>query len=275
MKILILIFFCFSQIAISRIEGESLFVRKKEDFYIPKTKLRYNGIPPGTVKLNDSIYIDAKPVTNIMYLEFLFSVKYFWTLEAHDILKTLPDFGINDALLHIEFKPLTTDEDLLNSLVPNDTLTVNNTYRITSYLQHPQYSLYPVLGLSKKQAEFYCKWRTDIVNLIAAYNSGDLKERKKILPHINYRLPSKEELRRSLERFNYTKKKNTNDTLVPITPFKKKFSVKHKKIYFNEFNISEFISNDEDNFGTNWRKITTNEESNDYTGFRCACEIQK
>ena len=44
-----------------------------------------------------------------------------------------------------------------------------------SYLRHPSYSDYPVVGVSWNQANDYCKWRTDRVNEKILMDKGVLK----------------------------------------------------------------------------------------------------
>ena len=60
------------------------------------------------------------------------------------------------------------DREKLNSALPDTNLwrselAYNEPY-VNNYLRHPAYSDYPVVGVSWKQANDYCSWRTDRVN---------------------------------------------------------------------------------------------------------------
>ncbi|MEZ4722923.1 MAG: SUMF1/EgtB/PvdO family nonheme iron enzyme [Flavobacteriales bacterium] len=57
------------------------------------------------------------------------------------------------------------------------------------YLSHPAYHQYPVVGVTLKQAQDFCAWRTERVNEWAQAN----KKTDKLPAYFNYRLPSLEE----------------------------------------------------------------------------------
>jgi gliding motility-associated lipoprotein GldJ len=68
---------------------------------------------------------------------------------------------------------------IYNSVLP-DTLvwrkSLGNTDILSeSYLRHPAYSDYPVVGISWLQANEYCKWRTNAVNLKTLIDKGHIK----------------------------------------------------------------------------------------------------
>ena len=77
-----------------------------------------------------------------------------------------------------EEKSATEYKNIYNSLLP-DTLvwrsSLGNTELLSeSYLRHPAYSDYPVVGVSWIQAVQYCKWRTSAVNLKRLIDKGVL-----------------------------------------------------------------------------------------------------
>jgi gliding motility-associated lipoprotein GldJ len=68
---------------------------------------------------------------------------------------------------------------IYNSILP-DTLvwrkSLGNTDILSdNYLRHPAYSDYPVVGVTWLQANQYCKWRTDAVNLKTLIDKGYVK----------------------------------------------------------------------------------------------------
>lgn len=84
--------------------------------------------------LNDSLFIDKSPVTNIMYLEF-----------------------INHSQ--------ESNPHILEKIKVKDTFT--GTYKKTlKLMKSPKYSHHPVLLLTYWQANLYCKWRSDMVQFL-------------------------------------------------------------------------------------------------------------
>jgi formylglycine-generating enzyme required for sulfatase activity len=134
----------------------------------PKEKL----IPPGTVWLRDSLFMDQMEITNLQYLEFLYWIRRQQP-ERYDSL--LPD-----------------------TLVDRHKLVYSEPY-IPYYLRHPAYRNYPVIGVSYTQAVEFCKWRSDRVNqYLYVKKYIGLKNWKPdsiyVCPElVRYRLPTKEE----------------------------------------------------------------------------------
>jgi len=91
-----------------------------------------------------SFYMDEAEVTN---LEYLFYLSY---LE-----KVYPPSDDNYRKIYQSALP--------DTLVWRDALGFNELLS-ESYLRHPSYADYPVVGVSWNQATDYCKWRTDRVN---------------------------------------------------------------------------------------------------------------
>ena len=101
-----------------------------------------------------SFYMDETEVTNSEYLLFLQVTKDVFPPEEEKY------------------------KNIYNSLLP-DTLvwrsSLGNTELLSeSYLRHPAYSDYPVVGVSWIQAVQYCKWRTSAVNLKRLIDKGVL-----------------------------------------------------------------------------------------------------
>ncbi|MFY7965730.1 MAG: formylglycine-generating enzyme family protein [Chitinophagaceae bacterium] len=118
--------------------------------------------PPGTVKFNDSLFIDKTEIGNVHWREFEYWLK--------DVAK--------DSISSLQNLPDTTVWITYNS-----SLSPYENY----YYRHPAFNYYPVVGVSFEQANAYCKWRSDRVNEIFAKG-----------PHLNpfpgkkyrYRLPT-------------------------------------------------------------------------------------
>lgn len=102
-----------------------------------------------------SFYLDETEVTNeeyIFYLEWLEKV-----FPPH-----------NENYKHIYTSALP------DTLVWRDRLGYNESLTET-YLRHPAYANYPVVGVSWVQATYYCSWRTDRVNEKILMQKGVLK----------------------------------------------------------------------------------------------------
>ncbi len=103
-----------------------------------------------------SFYMDETEVTNSEYLFYLeFLQKVF-----------PPDVEVYQHIYHAA---------LPDTLVWRDRLGFNESL-IDTYLRHPGYADYPVVGVSWIQANAYCKWRTDRVNEKILREKGILKD---------------------------------------------------------------------------------------------------
>jgi gliding motility-associated lipoprotein GldJ len=100
-----------------------------------------------------SFYLDETEVRNVDYLEYLFWTQRIYGLSYPEVYKKcLPD-----------------------TLVWRDKLGYNEPF-VDQYLRHPAFKNYPVVGVSWKQANDYCAWRTDRVNERILIDNGILKE---------------------------------------------------------------------------------------------------
>lgn len=125
-----------------------------------------------------SFYMDETEIANIHWLEYLYYVRLDSSTEFYE--SALPD-----------------------TTVWARDLAYNDPY-VAHYLRYPGFRFYPVVGVSWKQANDYCNWRTTIVNLKLAEEAGleDVSlaesgseriplESGVVLP--NYRLPTEAE----------------------------------------------------------------------------------
>lgn len=96
-------------------------------------------IPPGTLQIHPNLFLDQSEVSNFSYLEF-----YWYTKRL---------FGDSSE----EFKTIIPNESVWTDLG-------EKYYPLVDwYFMHPTYRDYPLVGITKEQAEVYCKWRTNRV----------------------------------------------------------------------------------------------------------------
>ena len=94
-----------------------------------------------------SFYMDETEVANVHYREYL-----YW------LNRVFQDTSI-------------TNKALPDTLCWRSELAYNEPY-VEYYFRHPSYNLYPVVGVSWKQASDYCLWRTDRVNELLLWEKG-------------------------------------------------------------------------------------------------------
>jgi formylglycine-generating enzyme required for sulfatase activity len=141
------------------------------------------GNPPGTLKINDTLYIDKTEIPNVGWREYLFYLSNM-KKDEYEIESALPDTSVwND----IKGKPDTS----------NQIQILNNPF-VEYYFRHPGYNNYPVVGISYEQAVEYCKWRTHVANQADYFRSNNIKDYKNHLQdtfpiRYYYRLPTQEE----------------------------------------------------------------------------------
>ncbi|MDT0649144.1 SUMF1/EgtB/PvdO family nonheme iron enzyme [Autumnicola edwardsiae] len=222
--------------------------------------------PPGTVRVNDSLYIDKGPVDNIMYLEFTDKVKDLWNLTLHDSLKSLELENINKSLSSHSLNPEQSKE-IYNKIILAKNQKISDSINILYYFNHPEYQYHPVVGISKDRARLFCQWRTDMVNLKW---SKEIKDDKRKYKKIKYRLPTYEEF----ELAKKTMEENNNLLLVnqnsPIDLDLKKLLNEDNFILLS---IPEFTTSNR-NFKEDSPKLkNTDKPNDDYIFFRCICEI--
>jgi gliding motility-associated lipoprotein GldJ len=118
------------------VEGGTFTMGRVEEDFMKD----WNNIPRQVTV--SSFYMDESEVTNVDYREYLYYLRRVYDYDYYpEIYKSaLPD-----------------------TLVWRDPLAYNEVY-VESYLRHPAYNFYPVVGVSWVQAMKYCAWRTDRVN---------------------------------------------------------------------------------------------------------------
>lgn len=225
----------------------------------------------------DSLFILKTEVTNIEYLNF---VEYIKTKQSK----------------------ITIDSVMPNSNLWIDIKNKQKAYE-DYYFKHPAYKNYPVVNITKRQAELFCEWKTYILN-------------KKLLNLDSYklivRLPTKEEWKHSALgglpsynkypwkelsmrgkdgsfrcNFKYTKgkiktKKGYINSLEDLTAPVESFYPNGWGIYNVSGNVSELIKDDTIAMGGNWDSFDEDVSVNSYIcankaspkiGFRYIVEI--
>ena len=127
----------------------SLFSQSKDD---SKLREKINKVsPPGTVWMQQNLFMDATEIRNVDYKEYL-----YWLQKVH----------------------IDNPEKYKNAIPDSTVWYVKNGFNepyVEYYFQHPAYNEYPVVGISYKQAEAYCKWRTDRVHEVILIQKNKLK----------------------------------------------------------------------------------------------------
>ncbi|MDT0678072.1 SUMF1/EgtB/PvdO family nonheme iron enzyme [Autumnicola musiva] len=223
--------------------------------------------PPGTIQLEDNLYIDKTPVTNLMFMEFLKSLDRYWNLEKHDSIQKMAKYGFDGS----EIKNFLSKNVQERVGIKNDSLlTIGEDLNFEDYINDPFYDYHPVIQITKAQAQFFCLWRTDMVMLSYAYKAKNPTERKKFPSKVNYRLPAISELKKAVETLHPPRIEVMNSKMNHDNDLREELREFDSMVLFN---ISEYTLNNKI-YGANWRNKISNETQNDYTGFRCICEVE-
>ncbi|MGB0888036.1 MAG: SUMF1/EgtB/PvdO family nonheme iron enzyme [Vicingaceae bacterium] len=170
---------------------------------------RKTELPPGTVKVDGTTYMDETEVSNFMWMEYVYWNGRSYGFDSPEYIKTLPD---------------TTVWEIKQEY---------NAPYVKLYLRHPAYRDYPIVGITYEQALDYCKWRTNRVKESFEKRKG--KDKKSIFPtEFKCRLPTKKEWE-SVAKIGYSDK-----------VFKKiegKYEGKHRTNFFRNESIKESIEN--------------------------------
>lgn len=129
--------------------------------FIPKNKKTF--IPPGTVKICDTLFVDECEISNFSWQEYETWTKTKYGAYSPEYLDVLPD-----------------------TLVWLEKNSYNEPY-VQYYYRHPAYKNYPVVGISYEQALLFCKWRTERVKELMCLS------KKYGIIDFEYQLPSKQQ----------------------------------------------------------------------------------
>lgn len=107
---------------------------------------------PRRVTVN-SFYMDETEVANVHYREYIYWLQRVFGEENPEVVKAaMPD-----------------------TLVWRRNLAYNEPF-VKTYFRYPAYNYYPVVGVTWKQANDYCIWRTDRVNEVLLIDEGYIKK---------------------------------------------------------------------------------------------------
>jgi formylglycine-generating enzyme required for sulfatase activity len=232
--------------------------------------------PPGVLPLNDTLFIDSKPVANIHYAEFLYSVEDFWSPDITDSIQALPLFGIDKRTTLTLIKNIKqVKEDLFTKSlqIPKKFYPgIDTSVTLKEYLALQKIKYIPVTGITYAQAVWFCKWRTDMVRLL--YATKTAKERPEYYREVTYRLPTETEWKTSFMRKGKIKNNFPfNEEHTNPTPYFESRFITYKKI------LSEFLLSDQSLIKIDSDKKMTilpayNQKNRDEIGFRCVCEVK-
>jgi hypothetical protein len=193
--------------------------------------------PPGTILIGENLFYDETECTNISYREYLYWLSYNFGFKSLEHLRALPDTTV-----------------WIKDLISSETCLLDHTQL---YLSHPNYSYYPVVGVSQEQARAFSDWRSDRVmefilvrDKIIDYNPNKsknqlfsirryytdsldyIKSDEKLEYYPNYRLPSIDERKKIIHKLDSVSKTDFKN--------KKKYSPNWNEHYYR--NIRAGIS---------------------------------
>lgn len=128
--------------------------------------------PPNGRLLHDNVYMDETEVANIHWREYLFHLR-------------------RDSSERLYNKAYPFVSNLRWPQIPTDTGKIPELYTLNKYLMAHSRQYFPVIGITKEQADHFCRWRSDLVT----YNANEkLKEAKKpFRVKYTFRLPTEKE----------------------------------------------------------------------------------
>lgn len=215
--------------------------------------------PPGTIKLSESLFVDKTPVTNMMFLEYL-TMKDYLRSQGYSSWKT---YYVDKKGTDWRSGPVKVYPSFLKDLETKGSRLSRGGYFMDSEYMHT-----PVLNITKAQAEDFCQWRTEMVEYAWNFFPKYVGQ-KDYADKIHYRLPTRGELEEAQNYFS------ENGELVNIrkkNPLR--YSSQEVPEKFTLYNISEFTSSN-NLYGENWKDVVPTDFPNDYTGFRCVCEVNE
>lgn len=236
--------------------------------------------PPGTIQVTENFFFDKTEISNINWTEYL-----YWTQNK---------YGENS--------------DKYLSIYPDSNVWGENNAYKKSYLNHPAYNHFPVVGVTHEQAKAFCSWRSDRVNEFLYIKTNKIKTYdydsiSSFIPELYaYRLPTKKEWESmALKGYDTKTQKKLNKKFsdLPKSNFKRNGGINSDTIskditaptisywpntmgvYNLLGNVAEMVEEKEIAKGGGWNDFEEDisiEKDINYTnptswlGFRCVCE---
>lgn len=216
-------------------------------------------IPPGTAKVNDSLYVDVAEISNFAWREYEQAIKSHYGPASAEHLAALPDTSVwirTEAPDHFLYK---------------------------EYYRNPAYKEHPVVGITYAQALAYCKWRSETVKMFYA-----LRYKKGF--QVEYRLPSVEEWE-MIGRLDAWRIKDSSVALLKrsfATPFMPMHVYSYRKNPFGLYNtignVAEMTTLKGLAKGGSWKhdpehsrpgQFQSYTGSENWLGFRCVAILRK
>lgn len=151
--------------------------------------------PPGTLRLNDSVYIDKHPVTNSDYAFFLLCTEQFWNHAVSDSLNQIDLTKIDLPKLQRKYirdvRWRINQQPLINRMQVEKVAYkfLDTGLTLKQQLLHPRVKDFPIIGISLEQAVTYCKWRTDMMRINYALSHKSERKKARHFSYLLYRLP--------------------------------------------------------------------------------------
>ena len=252
----------------------------------PRQKRLFKEIPPGTLMLNDSFYVDKVPVRVIDYLEFLSAIKHSYSPKMHDTIAQLPLWGLDKGILDELQESFTWDSVYYETMLTRSwvvTADDQKIYDVDIHIRNPRFFNYPLINVNYMQVTEYCKWRTDMVKLHYATISKTEKQRRQYPMNFRYRLPTKKEWNLLLGAFFQSiGKLREDDDKYDKMMYNLAMPYDNLNVFqYSSRNIAEMLDRFIVTTGFAWNEkyelgnvnYIQFQKPTDWIGFRCVCEV--
>lgn len=225
-------------------------------------------LPPGTIQVYQNVFIDERPVTNLMYKEFLRHQEYYWSTDSYKIFNELPKYN---AQLPEEIITLQSNGrvDVLSSLL-EPSKKVRSKEKLDAYSKNVKYTNSPALQIDYDEAVLFCRWRSELATLRLNYVNKTKEARVNFPKNLNYRLLNESEFVEAIEQF-------TNDGLISKLPFTypspEVNELVNSKGFMVLYDLFEVVNKDQ-LFNPFTKSVSNDPKSETTTSFRCICETE-
>ncbi len=133
-----------------------IFSSYTSDYRTSDKNYHLDGKLPGTVKIGANFFCDKNEISNEAWVEYIYWSKFVFGANSEEYKSSLPDTNVwNEIYPCLNW----AKEVKLNKKAKIVTAIPFSQY----YFRHPAYRDYPVVGVTRKQALEYSKWRSDRV----------------------------------------------------------------------------------------------------------------